>query len=309
MQSLFLIYGKIIVDNIRLRSGELTPGHLGGGGPQAAFGARLWHSPIALLTRSGTDLEPEHEQFLRSLDLDLSGWQHFDDLPTPRGLMEYDENEQLSGNGLNTSREDWFRLLDRPVLISPAHRQAVGIHLITEFGDERIVETALELQRNGMLLSVEPIFHVNSCPDPSALLNLCRKADLVTPDWPSATALSGLTDPLAVLRFWSNGPAAVAIRRGAIGSYVWQRDGNQAWHVPPLPVDVVDPTGAGNAYGGGWFIGWHASHDARIAGCYGTVAAALMIGSPGMPRLTDSARQRAAELLDLALARTTPLTD
>ena len=59
MQQLLLVYGKIIIDNIWLRSGKLHRSALGGGGPQAAFGMRLWHDPVALLTRSGTDLDPE----------------------------------------------------------------------------------------------------------------------------------------------------------------------------------------------------------------------------------------------------------
>ena len=69
MNQQFLIYGKIILDSIRLRSGDVRRNTLGGGGPQAAFGMRLWHSSVALLTRSGTDLEPEHEQTLRQLGL------------------------------------------------------------------------------------------------------------------------------------------------------------------------------------------------------------------------------------------------
>ena len=56
------------------------------------------------------------------------------------------------------------------------------------------------------------------------------------------------------------------------------------------------PTGAGNAYGGGWCAGWLASHDARVAGCYGAVAATIMVGHQGMPALTDAIRQQAADL-------------
>src|SRR6476646_5171551 len=212
MNQQFLIYGKIIIDSIRLRSGDVRRNTLGGGGPQAAFGMRLWHNSVALLTRSGTDLEPEHEQTLRRLGLDLAGWARYADLPTPRGLIEYDQHERMLNPGLVTRRDDWFRLLDRPLLI-------------TEFAGEPMVATALELQRHGALLSLEPIFDEHSCPDRGALLNLARRADLVTPDWPAASALAGATDPADVLRFWAAlGPRAVAIRSGARGSYVWDAE-------------------------------------------------------------------------------------
>lgn len=308
MNNQILIYGKIIVDTIRLRSGELLHNLLGGGGPQAAFGARLWHDSVALLTRSGIDLDPELEQSLRALAIDLSGWQRYDDLPTPRTLMQYDEHERLTGSGLRTSRDDWFRLLARPIALSEQHRQAAGIHLITEFGDEPLAATVRELRARGMLVSIEPIFDTNSCPSQTALLDFVRHADLVTPDWPAATCIAGADTPEAVLRYWAGlGPQAVAIRHGARGSYVWDGLSARAWHIPALPIVVADPTGAGNAYGGGWCAGWQRTHDARLAGCYATAAAAIMVEHIGMPELNAHTRQRAAALFELALERAAEL--
>ncbi len=308
MNDQLLIYGKIIIDSIRLRTGELVRSALGGGGPQAAFGARLWHESVGLLTRSGTDLEPEHERALRELGLDLSGWQRYDDLPTPRGLMEYDDNEQQIPVGMANSREDWFSLLARPIPLSDAQRQAAALHLITEFAHEPMVDDALDLRRRGGLFSLEPIFAPHSCSDRPALLRVSAQADLVTPDWPAASSLAGSEDLPTVLRFWAGlGARAVAIRHGAHGSYVIDCASQRAWHLPVLPVELVDPTGAGNAYGGGWCAGWLASHDARVAGCYGAVAATIMVGHQGMPALTDSVRRQAAELLPIALERAAEL--
>jgi sugar/nucleoside kinase (ribokinase family) len=309
MNQQLLIYGKIIIDSVRMRSGEVLHSSLGGGGPQAAFGMRLWHESVALLTRSGTDLDPALEQALRRLDLDLTGWVRYPDLPTPRGLVEYDEQERMVAHGLMTNRDSWFRLLGQPLALSEQHRQAAGVHLITEFGREPFVDTALDLQRHGALLSLEPIFDEHSCPDRGALLDLARQADLITPDWLAANSLAGADEPVDVLRFWAAlGPRAVAIRHGARGSYVWDGEQKHAWHIPALPVRAVDPTGAGNAYGGGWCVGWHHTHDARRAACYGTAAAAIMVSHQGTPDLDDATRQSAAELFELALAQSQPLS-
>lgn len=303
----FLIYGKIIVDSIRLRSGELHSA-LGGGGPQCAFGMRLWSDSVGMITRSGTDLEPPLVATLEGLGLDLSGWRRYDDLPTPRGLVEYDENERMLAHGLVTGRDAWFELLSRPVELSEAHRRAECVHLITEFDREPMAEAALAMQRGGALLSVEPIFEPASCPDRGALLDLARRADIVTPDWPAASSLAGSDDLAEVLRFWASlGPRAVAVRRGARGSYVVDAEARRAWHIPPLPVTVVDPTGAGNAYGGGWCVGWQRTGDARQAGCYGAAAAATILSHPGMPDLDDATHRRAAELLEQALGLARPL--
>jgi sugar/nucleoside kinase (ribokinase family) len=310
MSDQLLIYGKIIIDDIRLRSGEFRSSSLGGGGPQAAFGMRLWHRSVALLTRSGADVEPAHERTLRQLNIDLSGWARYADLPTPRGLVEYDEHEHMHSQGLQISRAEWFALLARPLELTERQRRAAGIHLITEFGAEPMAATALELRRGGALLSLEPIFDERSCSDRPGLLAFARQCDLVTPDWPAASSLAGADDLAGVLRFWAAlGPRAVAIRHGARGSYVLDREARQAWHIPALPIEVVDPTGAGNAYGGGWCAGWQHTRDVRLAGCHATASAALMVSHAGTPDLDAAMHERAAVLLDMALARATSIAD
>jgi sugar/nucleoside kinase (ribokinase family) len=269
---------------------------------------RLWSDSVGLITRSGADLEPHLVAALEGLGLDLSGWRRYDDLPTPRGLVEYDDHERMLDHGLVTDRGAWFELLGRPLALSEAHLGAECIHLITEFGREPMAEAAHAMRRAGALLSLEPIFEPHSCPDRPALLDLARKVDIVTPDWPAASSLAGSDDLAEVLRFWAGlGPRAVAIRRGSHGSYVWDAAGRRFWHIPPLPVAVVDPTGAGNAYGGGWCVGWHRTHDARRAGCYGAASAATILSHAGMPDLDGPTHRRAAELFELALGLATPL--
>ncbi len=52
----YVIYGKIIIDDIVVAGSRLRS-VLGGGGPQAAFGARLWNESVGFLSRSGGDLD------------------------------------------------------------------------------------------------------------------------------------------------------------------------------------------------------------------------------------------------------------
>src|SRR5918998_2405767 len=82
----YVIYGKIIIDDIVV-AGSRVRSVLGGGGPQAAFGARIWSDSVGFLSRSGSDLAPTHIDTLRSLDVDLTGWHQYPEIPTPRTLM------------------------------------------------------------------------------------------------------------------------------------------------------------------------------------------------------------------------------
>jgi len=299
----YVIYGKIIIDDIRLRGGGQVHRVLGGGGPQAVFGARLWSDAVGFLTRSGTDLEANHVAALRELDADLSGWTQFPDIPTPHNRMQYDADEYLIGGGLITSREDWDRLLAEPVTVPLAYARPKAIHLITEFPDEPMVAGALEMREQGALFSLEPLARDAVGRDWTGMLHLLHQVDIVAPDWPTASTIASSDDPKQVMRHWSTlGSQAVAVRHGARGSYVWSRERDEAWHIPAVPVNVVDPTGAGNAYGGGLCVGWTETRDARRAGCQGAVSASILVGHVGLPQISTNLRREARSLLEDAVA-------
>lgn len=295
----YVIYGKIIVDAFHLPDGTVRTA-LGGGGPQAAFGARLWSDSVGLLTRTGGDLETTYITELRGLDLDLAGWSQFPDIPQPRARMIYDQNELMIG-GLVSSDADWSRLLAQRLVLPDTYLHPRAVHLVTEFATEPMVEDARMVKAGGAILSLEPI--PGGFDDGGLMLALLRDVDLVSPDWPTARLVAGCDEPAQVIRHWSTlGPKAVAIRRGAHGSYVWSQDRGEAWHIPPVRVPVVDPTGAGNAYGGGFCVGWIESHDVREAGSRAAISAAMMVRQIGLPAMTLSLRNEARSLLNGAIA-------
>ena len=59
----------------------------------------------------------------------------------------------------------------------------------------------------------------------------------------------------ALVALADRGPAIVALRRGAAGSLVYQRDSQRILRVPAARANIVDVTGAGNAYAGGMLVG------------------------------------------------------
>ena len=265
---------------------------LGGGGPQAAFGARLWSDSVGLLTRTGGDLEATYVDELRGLDVDLAGWRQFHDIPQPRARMVYDQNELMIG-GLVSSDEAWTSLLAQPLSLPTSYQHPRAIHLVTEFASEPMVEDARVTKARGATFSLEPI--PGGFDDGGHMLALLREVDLVSPDWPTAKLIAGCEDPVRVMRHWSTlGPRAIAIRHGAHGSYVWSRDRDEAWHIPPVRVPVIDPTGAGNAYGGGFCAGWTETEDIREAGGRGAISASMVVRQIGLPpmsaKLCDEAR-------------------
>jgi sugar/nucleoside kinase (ribokinase family) len=222
--------------------------------------------------------------------------------------MIYDENEYMvSEQGelleMVISREDWYRLLGQELELPATYRQPRLIHLITEFYDEPMVETALTLRKQGTILSLEPLIDVHKWRNREGIVNLLPHVDIVSPDWPSASGMAGSDEPKRVLKYWSNlGPKLVAIRHGQHGSYVWDHQHDQLWHIPAVPVDVVDPTGAGNSYGAGLSVGWVESGEAQVAGCYGGVSAKFLVEQAGLPQMSDRLQAEAQRLLKQTLS-------
>lgn len=303
----YLVYGKIIIDTIKRSDGVIVENVLGGGGPQGAFGARIWDSSIGLLSRSGIDILQEAEEMLFGIDVDLSGWVQYADLATTHIRKPFNEELALANlddfhSNLNEVMEQMQIMLKRPLKLPTSYKKPRVIHLISEFAHEPMVNTALELRKEGTLFSLEPlIFDMYHNRD--EMVSILPDVDIVTPDFPAASQIANSNDPLKVLQYWSQlGPSLVAIRHGENGSYTWDRETDQYWHIPPVPVEVVDVTGAGNCYGGGLMVGWEKSRNAKIAGCHGAVSASFLVRQCGLPRITSELLTEAQDLLSQALS-------
>lgn len=309
----YVVYGKVIIDSIRRLDGVLEREILGGGGPQGAFGARLWSPNVGFITRTGDVVEEKPLAALHALDVDLSGWYSFPTVRQPHGGMEYDENEYMRPRSqiaadLQLLSQEIRDLLKMDTPIPSAYSTPRVIHLITEYYHDRIYHDALALQKQGVILSVEPLIDYRAWTNREQTLEALSTWDIISPDWPSASGLAGSEDPATVLRFYSErGPALVTVRHGARGSYVWDKITGKAWHMPPSPVTAIDPTGAGNAYAGGAMVGWDCHRDGRIASAHGAVSASLLVERVGLPTWSPELFADADRRLEIAIEQARPL--
>jgi sugar/nucleoside kinase (ribokinase family) len=73
----------------------------------------------------------------------------------------------------------------------------------------------------------------------------------------------------------------VIIKRGLSGQYIYENNSRKRWSVPAYPSRVVDPTGAGNAFCGGYLYGYRASYDPVEATLHGNISASLAVEGSG----------------------------
>ncbi|WP_245716208.1 sugar kinase [Micromonospora humi] len=111
------------------------------------------------------------------------------------------------------------------------------------------------------------------------LRELADRADVVLVGQDEADTLWGAADPVAV-RDLLPGPELVVVKDGAVGATALARTG-PAVFVPALPVDVVEPVGAGDAFAAGFLAGLLRRVDLRSCLRLGHLTAAPVLAAPG----------------------------
>ncbi|MCE9646547.1 MAG: carbohydrate kinase family protein [Chloroflexi bacterium] len=77
------------------------------------------------------------------------------------------------------------------------------------------------------------------------------------------------------------GPQIVIIKRGPRGQMIYDGTGNRRYEIPAYSSRLADPSGAGDAFCGGFLAGFHKTNDPVLAACYGNVSASLKIEGSG----------------------------
>ena len=304
---MLLVYGKLVIDSIRLASGARASNLLGGGGPQSVLGARFFTDSVGFLTRSGTDLEPGHLDTLHGLGADLQGWHQFPHLQTPRLEFGYDRDQimlEKDAQPISVVRQGkiWNDLLAQDLTWPVAYKRTKGIHLVSEFSNETMVRQALRLKaETGAMLSLEPLIDTNTRSNVDAMKSLIPRVDVFCPDIDAALILCQTQNPLAAaMALHDMGPKYVAIRAGSRGSFVVGHATPQVVQIPPLEVTVMDPTGAGNAFSGGLAASVMEGVSLIEAACNATAAACAVLEVAGLPKYSEElaghVRRRAHQL-------------
>jgi ribokinase len=280
-----VVAGNLSLDDTVNPNGtvEAAPG---GDALYAALAVRGWGAEAVLLTLVGDDYPAAHFDRIRAAGIDMSRVRavegptvHYRVTNGPEGERVYEwissEDRLLATSPAQEDYSkaldgaDWLHVAAMPIepqetAVDAARAASVGVSLDPH--EEYIV---------GYETRVHRMVDHGPCFMPSEL-----EARLLLPELASRYGDDGLafaTDAAERFTEWS--APVVAIKLGSLGSVV--RFAWRTWHVPALRVPVVDPTGAGDAYCGGFLVGLALSGDARIAGACGTVSAAETLGSFG----------------------------
>lgn len=294
---------SLIIDDLVLPDGRTIMGVLGGGGPQAAFGMKLWaQGGVGLCAGVGADLPPAAEAWLHALGINLAGVRRNPQQPTLRAWQVMEADGRRTQVWRTPAALIGAQLALSPEHVPPAYWGARGFH----FGvhpEHPNLTLAGALRARGVTVSIEP-FRPAAQPLTDAELGaLLRACDIFSPNGEEARSLVGDGDPQTLVqRLGAAGADVVALRMGGEGSLIYRTpsgDSAQELHyVPGVPVRVVDPVGAGNAFCGAFLVGWLETGDLRRAGQYAAVAASFLVEQYGLPEPRTTLREEAWERLE-----------
>lgn len=132
-------------------------------------------------------------------------------------------------------------------------------------------------RRNGVAVAYDTNYRARLWPAARAAAVIhaaIGQTDYVFPGMDDAAALTGLTDPDAVLDFYLRlGPRVVVLKMGSDGAYLATPD--RRVRLAPHPTTMVDATGAGDTFCGSFLARILAGDAAEPAARYAGVAAAL----------------------------------
>jgi cytidine kinase len=292
-----LITFSIILDDIIFPDGTTRMGVLGGGGPQTAFGMRLWSDGVGIAAGVGDDFPPAAQAWFEQSDIDTRGVRRVTGMPTPRAWQVLEQDGRRTQvwrvPGPVIANHMRKRLENLPDAYRAARGFHMGLHPL-----EPDLNFIQGLGALGGLVSLEPFKPAEHHPEPEALEHLLAAADIFAPNTEEAISLVGAGEPLELVqRLMRAGANLVALRMGPDGALVTHSATREVVHIPAVPVTVVDPVGAGNAFCGGFLAGWIESMDLRLAGLYGSVAASFLVEQIGVPVCSQPVREEARRRL------------
>jgi sugar/nucleoside kinase (ribokinase family) len=321
----FLIAGQLRRDHIITNSGKTLLDIPGGNLLYSAAGLGVWEKDAGLISRVSQDFPQEwldqiskagfdrrgirvlsevfdqrsfmvySDQDARFTDTPIS---HFASLgiPYPKSLLGYTPpSQQLDSKTQPINRT--IRLNDFP----PDYLDATAAHLCPlDFLSHTLLPSALR-QGHISTITIDPSPGYMNPTFWDELPKIVRGISaFICSEEKICNLFQGRSsDPWEMAECLGDlGCEIIVIKRGARGQYLYCHSNHTRWMVPAYPVRMVDPTGCGDAFCGGFLAGYHKTYDPLTAVLYGNISASLVIEGSGPYFALDSLPGLAPARLD-----------
>ncbi len=224
--------------------------------------------------------------------------------PLPKALLDYDPDRSYIGSRMRMG-EISLRKDDLP----DSYRTATNAHLCPlDYHTHNLLPAVLR-QMGFTTVTLDP---ASAYMEPTFYGDLPGLVTGLTAFLPTEEDVRGIFRGVEV-DLWKMageigryGCQIVVIKRGEQGQLLYDAETARRWEIPAYPARVHNPTGAGDAFCGGFLAGYRRTYDPLEAVLYGNVSSSLVIEGdgpfyaldalPGLPQarleyLRDSVRE------------------
>ncbi|MGH2497258.1 MAG: PfkB family carbohydrate kinase [Ktedonobacteraceae bacterium] len=252
-----IVVGNLTIDDVVLPDGTTRMSSVGGNSLYTALGVRIWQPRVGLVTRRGEDFPRDLTSVLYALGVatggivDIAG-------PTVRNWVVYENNGDrhwIYRTPRERSREVAVQPEDLPtVWLAAKPPPVVHVTAMPLEAAETIVDTVRRISPHAIItLDTHEDYVVDYR---QRLRDLAARVDAFLPSRAELADLVGYDDPRRALSTLTSLPTPViVVKMGAEGALVWDKAQGTLRTVGIAPGPVVDVTGAGDAFCGGFAAG------------------------------------------------------
>ncbi|HVZ72083.1 MAG TPA: PfkB family carbohydrate kinase [Polyangia bacterium] len=264
--SSLLVVGSVGLDTVETRVGKRAE-VLGGAASYFSVAASFL-APVRLTAVVGTDFPEEHTKLLESHHVDLAGLER-----VPGKTFRWSGVYAPDFSTRTTLDTQLNVFQDFQPKLPAAWTSSEYVFLANI--DPVLQLSVLEQAQTAKFVACDTMNFWIGGPKRPDLLKLLQRVDMLLLNDEEARQLSGEANlPAAARAIRKMGPSSVVIKRGDAGALLFHEGG--VFAAPAFPIeDVVDPTGAGDSFGGG-FMGWLA-HEGDTSP--ETIRTAMIMGS------------------------------
>lgn len=273
--------GHFAIDSILLPDRKTPFVVLGGSVTYVSLAARRLDARVSIISKVGSDFPEAYKWWLGQEGIDLSNMVKVEGDRTTRFQLTY--NSDLSERALRSeSRLSPITVED---LAHPPRAKAIHLGPIA---NEITYDVADKLKSCGETISLDPQGLVRQFDEegnvrPGALMDtrILELADIFKSSLDEVQAITGVSEPIsAVKSVHDYGVKIVIVTLGAKGAMVSVE--GTVHNVPACkPEKLIDPTGAGDAFMGGFLAEYVRGEDCSWCSCVGSAVASLVVEGVG----------------------------
>lgn len=301
-----LTIGRVGVDIYPLQVGtplaevERFGRFLGGSPTNVAVAASRQGLHAGVITRTGADAFADYvHRALREYGVDDSQVHPVDGMPTPITFCEIFPPDHFPLWFYRTPTAPDLQIhpdeLDLDAIVAARVFWLTGTGLCQQ--PSRAAHAAALAARDCrphtvLDLDYRPMFWPDPAAAAAAVAEVLPRVTVAVGNLDEVEVAVGTRDPdRAADLLLARGPRLAVVKLGPAG--VLARTGQQSVRVPPVPVDVVNGLGAGDAFGGalclGLLRGWPLERTLRFANAAGAIVASRLACSAAMPDYAETA--------------------